>query len=35
MGLDLWGWVLAAIAAFAVGLAKGGLAMVGVISLLA
>ncbi|MTH64907.1 sulfite exporter TauE/SafE family protein [Paracoccus shanxieyensis] len=30
--MDLWGWVLAAIAAFAVGLAKGGLAMVGVIS---
>lgn len=32
MGLDLWGWVLAFVAAFAVGLAKGGLAMVGVIS---
>ncbi|SMO37284.1 hypothetical protein SAMN06265221_101279 [Paracoccus laeviglucosivorans] len=32
MGLDVWGWVLAFVAAFAVGLAKGGLAMVGVIS---
>ncbi|MDS9467196.1 sulfite exporter TauE/SafE family protein [Paracoccus sp. MBLB3053] len=30
--MDLWGWVLGIIAAFAVGLAKGGLAMVGVIS---
>lgn len=32
MGLDLWGWALAWIAAFAVGLAKGGLSMVGVIA---
>lgn len=32
MGLDIWGWVLACIAAFAIGLAKGGLSMVGVIS---
>ena len=32
MGLDLWGWVLAFVAAFSVGLAKGGLAMVGVIA---
>ncbi|MFG6079272.1 sulfite exporter TauE/SafE family protein [Paracoccus litorisediminis] len=32
MGLDVWGWVLGIVAAFAVGLAKGGLAMVGVIS---
>ncbi|WP_134679015.1 sulfite exporter TauE/SafE family protein [Paracoccus ravus] len=30
--MDLWGWGLGIIAAFAVGLAKGGLAMVGVIS---
>lgn len=32
MGLDIWGWVLGCIAAFAIGLAKGGLSMVGVIS---
>lgn len=32
MGLDIWGWALGIVAAFAVGLAKGGLAMVGVIS---
>lgn len=32
MGLDLWAWTLAWIAAFAVGLAKGGLSMVGVIA---
>ncbi|MBD9525942.1 MULTISPECIES: sulfite exporter TauE/SafE family protein [Paracoccus] len=30
--MDVWGWVLGIVAAFAVGLAKGGLAMVGVIS---
>ncbi|MDT1063495.1 sulfite exporter TauE/SafE family protein [Paracoccus sp. CPCC 101403] len=32
MGLDIWGWTLGIVAAFAVGLAKGGLALVGVIS---
>lgn len=32
MGLDIWGWTLAIVAAFAVGLAKGGLSMVGVIA---
>lgn len=32
MGLDGWGWMLACIAAFLIGLAKGGLSMVGVIS---
>jgi len=32
VGLDLWGWSLGIVAAFAIGLAKGGLAMVGVIS---
>lgn len=31
-GLDAWTWVLAVIAAVSVGLAKGGLSMVGVIS---
>ncbi|MTH76467.1 sulfite exporter TauE/SafE family protein [Paracoccus aestuariivivens] len=30
--MDVWGWTLGIVAAFAVGLAKGGLAMVGVIS---
>ncbi|MGN7870254.1 sulfite exporter TauE/SafE family protein [Paracoccus sp. 22332] len=32
LDLTVWGWVLAVIAAAAVGLAKGGLAMVGMIS---
>lgn len=32
MGLDIWGWALGIVAAFLIGLAKGGLTMVGVIS---
>ena len=31
MGLDLWAWVLCVLAAFAVGLAKGGLSMIGML----
>ena len=29
--LGVWGWVLGCIAAFAVGLAKGGLSMIGML----
>ena len=31
VGLDFWAWVLCILAAFAVGLAKGGLSMIGML----
>lgn len=31
MGLDIWAWLLCVLAAFSVGLAKGGLSMIGML----